>query len=119
MGELTAVQIEQLDADLRALQAKLTADLSATIEGARPVDLDQPIGRVSRMDAIQQQSMVKAGRRNLTRRASQVAAALAAIDRGEYGVCRRCEEPVGYARLKARPETPYCLQCQGRAEDRR
>ena len=118
MAELTGVQIEELAADLRALQAKLAADLSASAEGARPVDLDQPIGRVSRMDAIQQQSMVKAGRRNLARRASQVAAALAAIERGEYGLCRRCEEPVGYSRLKARPETPLCLVCQGRAEGR-
>ena len=26
--------------------------------------------------------------------------------------CRRCEEPIGYKRLSARPESPYCLDCQ-------
>ncbi len=116
MDELSAAQIEELEADLRALQTELAEELAASAEAARPVDLDQPFGRVSRIDAIQQQSMVKAGRRNIERRASQVAAARAAIDHGEYGLCRRCEEPVGYARLKARPETPFCLRCQGRSE---
>ena len=60
--------------------------------------------------------MAQASRRNVERRARQVAAALEALEAGEYGLCRRCEEPVGYARLKVRPETPFCLACQGRAE---
>ena len=52
------------------------------------------------------------------RGAHEDAKALARIADGEYGACLSCEEPVGYARLKARPETPFCIACQARRERR-
>jgi RNA polymerase-binding transcription factor DksA len=30
---------------------------------------------------------------------------------GTYGICRRCEEPVAQARLRARPEALHCVAC--------
>jgi DnaK suppressor protein len=71
------------------------------------------------MDAIQQQHMAQAGTAALERRLSQINAALAAADSGTYGYCRRCGEPVGYKRLKAKPETPFCLRCQADSEKKR
>ena len=53
MDELTAEQIEELGQALRALRAELEGLLEATREGTRPVDLDEPIGRLTRMEAIQ------------------------------------------------------------------
>ena len=32
--------------------------------------------------------------------------------------CRRCEEPIGFRRLQARPETPLCVACQNQRERR-
>ena len=29
-----------------------------------------------------------------------------------FGLCESCEEPVGEARLKARPQARFCLPCQ-------
>ncbi len=113
---LTEAQRDELVAALHALKGALPQQIAMTADGARPVDLDQPIGRVSRIDAIQQQSMIKANRAAARRRLGQVNAALIAVDEDEYGNCRRCDEPIGYPRLKARPETPLCLDCQGRAE---
>jgi RNA polymerase-binding transcription factor DksA len=68
------------------------------------------------MDALQQQHMAQAGIAALERRLKQIDAALAAVDSGAYGLCCKCEEPIGYKRLKARPETPFCLQCQAESE---
>jgi DnaK suppressor protein len=68
------------------------------------------------MDAIQQQQMAQAGRRSLERRLLQVKAALAAWQRGEYGECQSCGAEISYARLKARPESPLCLDCQSASE---
>ena len=86
--------------------------LELSREAARPVDLDQPIGRLTRMDAMQQQSMTAASRREFDLRLRQVEQALSMIERGSYGTCRRCEEPIGIRRLEARPESPYCVECQ-------
>lgn len=114
--DLTTGQEKELEAALRELTAHLSKLLDATSGDAKPVDLDQPIGRLSRMDAMQQQQMAKAARRNHELKRTQVLAALAALEAGEYGECRRCEEPIGYARLAARPETPFCLSCQSNQE---
>jgi DnaK suppressor protein len=89
--------------------------LEQSKDGARPVALSEPIGRLTRMDAIQQQEMTKANRSGYERKLNLVLAALRLIREEEYGTCRSCEEPIGYPRLKARPEAPFCLSCQ---EDR-
>ncbi|HSH68715.1 MAG TPA: TraR/DksA C4-type zinc finger protein [Deferrisomatales bacterium] len=116
MPDLTAAQTAELVKDLLVLRETLQAQCATAREEARPVDLALPIGRLSRMDAMQQQGMAVANRRSLELRLQQIAAALAAHGEGAYGYCRSCDEPVGYPRLKARPETPLCLECQGAKE---
>ena len=87
--ELTETQIDELRAALEALEVELTASLKSAAEGAKVVDLDQPIGRVSRIDAIQQQKMAEASKEKQQLRMGQV---------------------------RARPESPFCLRCQGGRE---
>jgi len=117
--ELSDTQARELCQDLGALRRELEGALAAAREGAKPVAVDLPIGRVSRMDAMQQQQMARAGLAALELRLQQVAAALALCAAGEYGDCRKCGEPIGYRRLKARPETPFCVVCQSGSEQSR
>jgi len=117
--ELTREQKGELRGRLVALRDELQELLQLNEEGTRPVDLNLPIGRLTRIDAIQQQQMAQAGRRSLEVRLRQVSAALACHERGEYGECQSCGEPIGYERLAARPETPLCLDCQDQAEAER
>ena len=117
MDELSNEQLNELRADLIALRVELSGLLQRSKHAAKPVTLDQQaIGRVSRIDAIQQQKMVQANRHRQQLRLTQVGAALKAMDHDEYGWCRRCEEPIGWARLKVKPETRICLQCQSHLE---
>jgi DnaK suppressor protein len=118
MDELTSVELTTLRTALDALEADLRVQLSSSEEGARPVDLDEPIGRLSRMEAMQQQSMTQANRRAAQRRLQQVEAAKTRIDRDEYGECAECGEAVGFKRLAVRPEAPLCIGCQGLREQR-
>ncbi|MDL2275727.1 RNA polymerase-binding protein DksA [Desulfosarcina sp. OttesenSCG-928-G10] len=41
---------------------------------------------------------------------------LQTIEEGTYGICEICEEPIGIARLKARPVTSYCISCKTKQE---
>ncbi len=34
------------------------------------------------------------------------------LDKGEYGQCAHCGQPIGLARLKAVPWARYCIDCQ-------
>ena len=116
ISDLTPDQLEELRQDLVAERLSLEAQLELTSEGSKPVALSTPIGRLSRMDAIQQQQMTKAGRSTLETKLRQVRNALDGHRKSEYGDCRSCDDPIGYRRLKARPEAPFCLRCQDERE---
>ena len=117
MEDLTDGERTELLGDLEALIAELGHLLSGIEEGSRPVDLDEPIGRISRMDAIQQQKMAQAARARYRQRLLLAEQALAQ-DPEDYGLCRLCEDPIGYGRLKVHPEAPLCLACQEARERR-
>ena len=116
--DLAPEQLEELRRDLLADRARLEQYLALTKEGAKPIALGTPIGRLSRMDAMQQQEMTKTSRSTLATRLLQIDASLEAYRKGEYGDCRSCDEPIGYRRLKARPEAPFCVSCQDARERR-
>jgi DnaK suppressor protein len=118
MNALTDKQRRELHRALLERRSGLLKQLEDSSDGAKPVGLDQPIGRLSRMDAMQQQSMVQANRRTARTRLARIEAALERYDADEYGLCVACEEEIGYARLEARPETPFCITCQGKRETR-
>lgn len=63
---------------------------------------------------MQQQPMAKERHQRLRVRLAQIQLALGRVRTQTYDECARCEEPIAYTRLKARPETPFCLRrCQG------
>lgn len=81
-------------------------------ESSKPVDLNDPIGRLSRMDAIQQQQMSLESKNRALLTLKQIEAALGRIKGGSYGLCLKCEEEISEKRLRARPESPFCSGCQ-------
>ncbi|HJN78336.1 MAG TPA: TraR/DksA family transcriptional regulator [Myxococcota bacterium] len=109
--ELTASQRQSLIAGLQTLQHTLRVDLEDQ-DRVETVDLDLPIGRISRIDALQQQEMAKAERALKKQRLLQVGAALERVADDEYGWCCDCGESIAYRRLEARPEVPFCVGCQ-------
>lgn len=109
-----------LQARLQSERMQLLQTLGSLDETSQPVELDQSTqGRLSRMDAISQQHMAKAGQANLRARLLQVDAALRRIAAGEYGICAQCDTPIVAARLQADPAAPLCLHCAARAEQSR
>lgn len=116
MNDLTGEQLGELAQDLRSLKSELEQALNASDQSAKPVDLEQPIGRLSRMDAIQNQQIAKASRRNHELRLRLVLAAINNLEGGDYGLCTRCDGPIDFRRLKARPEARMCIDCARKSE---
>ena len=91
-------------------QADLIALLANKDELEKPVELDQTLqGRLSRMDALQMQAMVKATRQRHENELLRVKSALKRIEDGDFGYCVVTDEPIEKARLEADPATPTCL----------
>ncbi len=81
-------------------------------KAAETVELDQSkVGRVSRMDALQQQAMSAAVGQRARLELTAIEAALRRIDSGEYGFCVTCSEDIAEKRLRANPAVVSCINC--------
>jgi len=99
------------------LKAELLNNLQALEQSANPVALDQQrVGRLSRMDAMQMQSMAKAEQARAKVQLKKIAAALQRIESDEFGDCQHCGEIINPKRLEIDPATPLCLSCAELAE---
>jgi len=95
---------------LLARQKELEELNHMTSDDVSPVELDQSsIGRLSRMDALQQQAMSEETRRRRMTELAQIDAALQRIKTNEYGFCTICGEDIAEARLRLNPAVPVCI----------
>jgi len=114
---LDMAAIEGLREQLQARRRDLLAQIEGVDDAARPVELDQQsVGRVSRVDAIQQQQMALANRQQAAALLRNVELALQRIDDGSYGACLECGEAIAEARLRAQPWAGLCIDCQSARE---
>lgn len=79
---------------------------------SQAVELDQArVGRLSRMDALQQQAMQDATEARNRVQLLRLQAALARIDDDDFGYCRECDEPIAPGRLRIDPAASLCVGC--------
>ena len=81
-------------------------------ESQRTVELDQQsVGRLSRMDALQQQAMARATASRRAAEHARIKAALDRIEQDEFGWCTDCGDAIDSARLDLNPAVALCLSC--------
>lgn len=78
------------------------------------VSPDDAVGRISRMDAINNNSVVEASLRNLNNRLEQLTLSLRIIDENDFGICVKCHQSIPFERLRLRPEIRFCANCMVR-----
>ena len=109
--------IEELRDLLQSRRDDLRLQLEQSEDATKPVTLDQQsVGRVSRIDAIQQQQMAIAGKTQVSQQLRRIELALRRIEEGDYGDCLECGEPILVARLQIQPEASLCVDCQSQNE---
>ena len=90
MNEVEAEEFRRL---LNQMRAELAAQDELGRDAQKTVVLDQQsVGRLSRMDALQQQAMAKAQQNRRGASELRIRAALARIAAGEFGYCSDCGE---------------------------
>ena len=113
-GALTAIEKRDLAAHIKALIDDTQAEAGRAAQQSLPVQLDQQsVGRVSRIDAIQQQQMALARSAQLKQSLQRLQTALQALqaDDSDFGVCEQCDQPIPLGRLKINPAVTRCVRC--------
>jgi DnaK suppressor protein len=78
---------------------------------AEPVAPDSALGRLTRMEAIQQQKIHEATLRSMKQRLILLNNSLKRIETDSFGVCSSCGEEIPIARILAIPHITTCVDC--------
>ena len=90
---------------------KTEKQISEYKELTRPIEPENAIGRISRMDAINNKSVTEAALRNSKEKLWKLNIALSKIDDKDFGQCIKCNQPIPLGRILIMPEARTCVNC--------
>lgn len=106
------VDIDKAKLRLKSVREELLEQSRISDEARTTVELDQQsVGRLSRMDAMQQQAMAQAMERARQRNLLRIDQAQRRISDGEYGYCVNCDNEIPDGRLAIDPMAERCIGC--------
>lgn len=85
--------------------------ISEYAELTKPVEPENAIGRVSRMDAIQNKSVTEAALRKTREKLENLEYALTKVDEQDFGLCVKCKQPIPLGRILIMPQSRTCVSC--------
>ena len=77
----------------------------------KPISPENAIGRVSRMDAINNKSVVEAALRETIKKKIDLEKIKSKINNRDFGMCINCGLEIPYGRLIIRPNSQKCVHC--------
>jgi len=111
---MTKEDREKLRETITTKVAGLKEELLELKELTRPEAPDCAVGRVSRMDAINNRSVNEAAMRKKQLKLSKLEEALEKIDSPDFGKCTRCGQEIPWGRIAIMPESTLCIRCASR-----
>jgi DnaK suppressor protein len=102
---------EEIKEKLLASIARTEQSVADYKEMAKPVAPDNAIGRVSRMDAINNKSVAEAVLRQAEEKLRSLKKVLSQVGTKEFGLCIKCHKPIPAGRIIVRPESLLCIDC--------
>ncbi|HCO01392.1 MULTISPECIES: TraR/DksA family transcriptional regulator [unclassified Methylophaga] len=116
LNQMNIVQLENYRQRLFLLKQEV--EQSLTEDSHQVAELDQSrIGRLSRMDELQDQQLAIEVQFSLKRKLQAIEGALNRINNDDFGVCYLCDEAITDARLTFDPTVTRCLQCADKNSD--
>ena len=80
-------------------------------ELTKPIAPENAIGRISRMDAINNKSVNDSALKKAELKLKNLKVAITKIDDSDFGVCIRCKKPIPLGRILLLPQAISCVNC--------
>ena len=109
--EVTPEQRREIRTRIEKRMQELKTTINQLEEASKPVSLDQPIGRLSRMDSMANQAISGQRLTDSRRTLMRLERALDRVDDENFGVCAECGEDIAMGRLLVVPEATLCVDC--------
>ena len=102
---------DQLFPLLKKQLEQIYEDILRLKESSKPVEPENSLGRISRMDAIQSMNMNKALLQRKYEEKINLEETIRQIDKPDFGICVKCNKSIPYQRLVRVPESKLCMDC--------
>lgn len=80
-------------------------------EMTKPISPENAIGRLSRMDAINNKAVTEAAQRQAEDKLAKLQYMLTKAGDDDFGICRQCKQPIPLGRILLMPQSFYCVRC--------
>jgi RNA polymerase-binding transcription factor DksA len=115
---MSAPELRALAADREQTQARIQdmhgelAAMHAAAANSNVDDEHDPEGSTTAFERAQLESVLAQAMRHL----EDIDAAIRRVERGTYGRCETCGQPIALARLQALPAARQCVLCAARGD---
>ena len=106
------------EVDKEELKQKIISEIEKTEkliaaykELTKPIEPENAIGRVSRMDAINNKSVTEAALRQAELKLKGLNYAVSQIGEDDFGLCAKCKKPIPFGRILLMPHSRFCVNC--------
>ncbi|WP_297791831.1 TraR/DksA C4-type zinc finger protein [uncultured Eudoraea sp.] len=104
--------------NLPEIKDRLEADIARTIKKIKqyeelsgPIAPDNAIGRVSRMDAINNKSVMEAALLKAKEHLKGLNHYLDKLGTKDFGICPKCKKKIPIERILLAPNSTFCVTC--------
>ena len=80
-------------------------------EASGPISPDKAIGRLSRMDAINNKSVTESALRQAEDKLKKLNHVFSKVGEKDFGYCIKCKQPIPLGRILLKPESQRCVNC--------
>ncbi len=111
MKDIEKANLKQVMEQKKEELIRLIVDLK---EATKPMGLDNSVGRISRMDYINNKSVNEMGLRKAENDLKALDRWLDMYDTDRFGKCSKCGKEINVNRLVLMPASTRCINCAGR-----
>ncbi|MBT8394344.1 MAG: TraR/DksA family transcriptional regulator [Flavobacteriaceae bacterium] len=104
--------------ELKKLESVISLEIEKTKDSvekykelSKPIAPENAIGRVSRMDAINNKSVNEAALLKAELKLNSLRIALNNIHEPNFGICSKCNNPIPVGRIMLMPQSRFCVHC--------
>jgi len=104
-------ELKELEAIIKTEIKKTRDSVKSYKELTKPIAPENAIGRISRMDAINNKSVNEEALRNAEQKLKNLKITLNNIDEPDFGICSKCNSPIPIGRIMLMPHSRFCVKC--------
>jgi len=97
----------KIESEIRKTENQITEYKELT----QPVEPENAIGRISRMDAINNKSVIEAALRKANDKLYKLNVVLSKLEDKDFGICLSCKQPIPIGRILVMPQSRTCVRC--------